>query len=252
MKIAVGLPSADSRACLPLTQSLVSVVNAGFDRGIRFIECSLGMSALLPTIRDVIAADAIASGADALWFIDQDQSFEPDDFFALLDPIERGMADVVGSAAAQKEFDRTRIQVACMNFESDVFRSAVGRMNFHTIPGQGFRLGKNVYLPARIGMGSTLISRKALEATGAIADRTHETLGPEGQAAKPTPVLFEGPAEDLNFCRLCERAGMKVFAHVNSRILHWGLTAYRNNAVQLLREQGVNLEFPDSATQASL
>jgi hypothetical protein len=247
MKIAVGLPSADSRACLPLYPSLLAIANAGFKRGIHFVEPLLGMSALLPAIRDVIASEALLSGADALLFVDQDQSFETEDFFALLDPLERGLADVVGAAVGQKDHDPGRMRVACLNFESQPFRSAVGGMNFQPTGEPGFRLGKNIYLPAKVGMGLTLISRKALEETGKIAVRSHETLGPNDAATHRVPVLFEGPAEDLNFCSLALRAGLRVVAHVNSNVLHWGMTAFQNNAMQLLREQNINLNFPDAS-----
>ena len=249
MKIAVGLPSADSRACLPLYPSLLAIANEGFDRGIRFVEPLLGMSALLPAIRDTIAAEATASDADALLFVDQDQSFEPEDFWALLDPIERGMADVVGAAVGHKTHDSNRIRVASLNFESNVFRSAVGGMNFQPTGG-GFRLGRNVYLHADVGCGVMLISRKALDRTAMTATRFHEAVDSNDVAVKPVPILFSGPAEDLNFCRLARAAGLTVAVHVNSKVLHWGLTAFQNNAVQLLREQGVNLDFPDSAEEA--
>ena len=247
MKIAIGLLSADSRACLPLSPSLLAIANAGFKRGIFFSEPSLGMSALLPAIRDVLADDALRSGADALLCVDQDQSFEPEDFFALLDPIERGMADVVGSAVGQKDYDPTRIRAASLNYERDVFRFAVGGYNFQPTGEKGFRLGRNIYLPADVGMGVMLISRKALVEAATVSGKFHDAVDPNDVAAKPVPILFEGPAEDLNFCRLVRKAGLRTLAHVNSSVLHWGLTAYQNNAVQLLREQGIDLNFPDAS-----
>jgi hypothetical protein len=246
MKIVIGLPSADSRACLPLFPSLFGIQNAGFKRGIHFIEPSLGMSALLPAIRDVIADDAVRAGADALLFVDQDQSFEAEDFFALLEPIERGMADVVDASVGLKNFDPMRMRAGCLNYASDVFKFAVDGINFQPTGEKGFRLGKNIYLPASVGMGVTIISRKALLAAGKVATRFHESVDPNDVAVKPVPILFDGPAEDLNFCRLVQKAGLNVVAHVNSQVLHWGLTAFQNNAMRLLMEKGVNLEFPDA------
>jgi hypothetical protein len=247
MKIAIGLPSADSRACLPLTPSLLAIQNAGFKRGIHFIEPSLGMSALLPAIRDVISDDAMRAGADGLLFVDQDQSFEAEDFFALLAPIEKGLADIVGASVGQKCYDHQRIRVASLNFASDVFRSGVGGMNFQPTGGPGFRLGKNIYLPALVGMGLTLISRKALELMSKGALGYHDAVDPDDVSCKPVPILFPGPAEDLNFCRRAQELGLTVVAHVNSSVLHWGLTAFQNNAMELLKEQNVNLDFPDAS-----
>jgi hypothetical protein len=241
VKLLLGIPSATGSAVLPLTASLLELQNECFERGIRFIRPAIGMQALLPQIRDAIVDDFRTSDADGLLMVDSDQSFEPADFFALLAPIEKGYADVCGAAVGLKAYDPQRIRQAALTYQSDLLKFAVAGTNVHPVEGKAFRMGKNLYLPARVGTGMMLMTRHAIVLADRMATVHYESVDPDGNPARTEPRLFDGIAEDLGFCDKVLGAGGKVLAHLNSSVLHWGMTGFQNNGMQLMSERGMTL-----------
>jgi hypothetical protein len=247
VKLLIGCPSATGSAVLPLTASLLELQSECFDHGIRFVRPAIGMQALLPQIRDAIVDDFRGSDADMLLQVDADQSFEPADFFALLAPIEKGYADVCGASVGLKAHDPQRIRQAALMYQSDLLKFAVGGSNVQPVPGQAFRMGKNFYVPARVGTGMMLMTKHAVVLATRMAKVHYESVDPEGNPAQPIPMLFDGIAEDLGFCDKVLGAGGKVVAHLNSNVLHWGMTAFQNNGMQLASERGMGI--PDFETR---
>jgi hypothetical protein len=248
MKLILGMPSATSAACLPCLSSIVELQTACFERNIRFGRPAFGMAAQLNGMRDAITNNFYnETTADLLLMVDSDQSFEPEDFFNLLKPVETGLADVCAAAVGLKTFDPTRIRAATLLYQQDIMRAGVPGYNFQPTGG-GFRLARQFYLYARVGMGVTLISRRAVELARRSATKFYESENPDGDPGPRVPMLFEDAAEDYSFCNKVTNAGGRVAVHVNSQVLHWsGVVSFQNNAPALLIEKGVKLEFPDSA-----
>jgi hypothetical protein len=240
MKLMVGLPSATGSNVCPLTASLLELQTACLTRDIQFTPPAIGMSAQLPGIRDAIVQEFVRGGADLLLFCDVDQSFEPEDVFALLSPISKGLADVCGAAIGLKSYSPERIRVACLQYQSDIFRAAVSGTNVIPLPGAGMLLlEKNLYLPAKVGTGLMLLTRHAVALASRAATKHYETYdSATGDPQLAVPQLFEGLSEDLSFCDKVLAAGGKVLAHLNSEALHWGTAAFKNNAIELLKEKG--------------
>ena len=247
MKIVVGIPSATGSACLPCLASIVDLQNECFDRGIRFCRSAFGMAAQLNGTRDAIVDDFYKSSADLLLKVDADQSFEPEDFFNLLKPIEMGLADVCAASVGLKTYDPTRIRAAALIHAQDIMRSGVPGYNFQPTDG-GFRLARQFYLYARVGMGVTLISRRAVELARQAATKFYDSETESGDPGPKVPMLFEDAAEDYSFCNKVTASGGRVAVHINGQVLHWsGVVSFKNNAPQLLIEKGIKLEFPDAA-----
>ncbi len=179
------------------------------------------------------------SGAELLLFVDSDQSFEPADFFALLAPIEKGHADVCGASVGLKAYDPIRIRQAALMHQSDLLKFAVAGTNVHPVTGAPFRMGKDFYVPARVGTGLMLVSRHAIVLADRMAKVHYESVDAAGDPAQTVPMLFDGIAEDLGFCDKVLGAGGRVVAHLNSSVLHWGMTAFANNGMQLMSERGM-------------
>lgn len=246
MKIILGTPSASSNAVLPHEGSLLELQNECFDRGIRFGRPAFGMAAQLNGIRDAILYEFLdRTDGDLLFFVDADQSFEPEDFFNLLKPIELGLVDVCAASIGLKHHDVQRIRAAALLGQSDIMRAGVTGLSF--LPtGGGFRLARQFYLYAKVGMGMTLITRRAVEIAVSRATTFYETKMDNGDPGPKKGVVFEDTAEDLAFCQKVLDGGGKIAAHINSQALHWGLVAFQNNAPAILQERGIKLEFPDS------
>lgn len=217
-------------------------------------------SSLIANARNVMVGTfQHQNAADALLFIDADESFTPRDVMAIVRGIDAGMP-IVGAAYAKKLIDWERIHAAVLAGASpfDLARIGSQKHNFAVSTEAGksktLRVKRipNVASPYDYietdfcGTGFLGISRAAVDRLSLQLNKFYPVMGAEGPIN--VPALFENYAEpagmvgeDLHFCRLA-RKFFPIHVYIDSQVEHWGSYAHPANGRGALEAAGYKLE----------
>lgn len=215
MKVMIGTPALDGRVEAWYVDSLVRTVREGCARDIYVTPLMLINESILPMARNEIVRYALAADVDALVFIDSDQAWDPECFFAILDREE----DVVGVPVVNKA-DEEGYNVNPLADES----------------------GELIEVYS-VGTGFLKLSRRVLDQLWAESPIVHFR-------GKDLANVFEYRleenafvGEDIGLCRKLRGLGHRIFVDTRWTCIHIGKKVWVGDyASYLLRTQGKTLQ----------
>ena len=186
------------------------------------------------------------STAEAMLFIDADESFTPRDVMAIVRGIDHGWP-IVGAAYAKKLVNWEAIHAAVLAGATpwDLQRIGSTKHNFSVSakPGDVVRIkrlpnlwGPYDYVEVEFcGTGFLGIARAAVQRLRVQVNKDYAVPGLDEPLA--VPGLFEDyveragyVGEDIHFCRLARRYELPIHVFLDSQVQHWGMYAHPANA----------------------
>ena len=219
MKIIFATPAYRGIQCGPFLDALEATVTYCMAHGydVEFIQ--LNGSPYVQTARNVLLKQAYDKGADKVFFLDDDISWEPQDAVRL---IESGY-DVV---AGLYRFKQDEINYPVVLYTND--------------EGQAMFQPDGTLQAARVPTGFLCIDRKVIEQLIEAYPQQRYVEGPDEQVLYdlfPQGVRNgQWVGEDYAFCDLCTSIGVKIFVVPDMNLCHYSSTnQYYGNFNQWLQ-----------------
>jgi hypothetical protein len=219
--------------------SVCKLLRAGNDRNIGFDIVLLAHDALITRSRSTVVAYFLDNpAATHLMFIDADISFEPDQFFRLLEADK----DFVAGLYPVKTIDWEAVPRRVVQGEK---LDAAGLTYVGTLcTGTELRRDGDFVTAKYAGTGFQLIQRsvfdKLIEAHPELHFKKMHTLGKQVPQSDRLYALFdclidpetgEYLSEDYSFCRRWRALGGEIWLDTKSKLTHSGVQAFRGDTV---------------------
>ena len=256
-KLLIATPIHDSKPLMPWVESI--------DRARRELQDKVEIETL-PACGDSLVANARNilvgtflrdSTADALLFIDADESFMPRDVMAIVRGLDSGMP-LCGAAYAKKLIDWEAIYLGPgKDLTPFQLAQAGSRLHNFTISPETKKLpvwriqsdaGNYNYIEVEFcGTGFLGATRETLELLAEEVEKYHVRSNFDG--ILPVPALFADGVvngrfvgEDVHFCKLAKKHGFPIHMFIDSQVSHWGLYEHPANARAALEGAGYTFE----------
>jgi hypothetical protein len=213
VKLAVCLPTHDSRTDMDFQSSLQNSINELVDLGIEVKVFVTAGGSNVGKAREKVLWNAYHAGATHFFFVDSDMSW--DDARLPLDLICTGHEFV-----AVAGFTKSDTPLPCFNKLADEPRFSA----------------KTMFLEVRdVGFAFVVLHRSAIDAMIAANPDTKYDTGPGGRDEYALFMEFidrdrmpegERLSEDFAFCRRWRRTGGRIFIDHNARLGHIGRKVY--------------------------
>ncbi len=235
--VFIGIPCHDAKVCVQFMDSFIQTLKVLGEHGINVqthAECSGGIC----LARQEICYEFMTTTHEALFFLDGDVFFTPDDFMRVL----CSPADISVGVYPLKRLDIQRLVPGMQNRDPDVLSKAMdypinisaeartGGIQKIDIPGfieveeaaTGFmRIKRNVIGRIQIDNENLRYCNDLHRNQYALFNNTMDYC-PE----RATP-LFRG--EDYSFCKLAHKSGFKIYASLESELAHIGGYKYQGH-----------------------
>jgi hypothetical protein len=259
-RLLICTPCVDSRPIMPWVQSVDRAKQELADQVAIDMLPGCDSSLLSDTRNILVAMFRQEAMADAMLFIDADESFTPRDVMAIVRGIDAGMP-IVGAAYAKKVINWQAIHAAVLAGASpfELARMGSTKHNFAVTTEAAWTRTLHVkriphpsgaydYVEAEFcGTGFLGISRAAVDRLRVLLNKVYTVRGLDGPLE--VPAFFEDYAnehgfvgEDVHFCRLA-RKFFPIHVFIDSQIEHWGSYAHPANGRGALEAAGYKLEM---------
>ena len=236
--IYLATPCHGGQVVIFYLRSVLALQGAARARGVGLHVELLESDPLLVRARSRLAARFLAHPkATHLLFVDADIGFAPKDVFRLLD----SGREVVAGVCPMKGLDWEKVRRAAKSDAPDLQAASLNYvLRFMPSADNAVQVEDGFARVAYAGTGFLLISREALQR---VADAHPELLAEAGEAA-PVPMVFETMiepqtghylSEDYAFCRRWRDLGGEIWADVEARLSHAGLTSYEGSLIEAMR-----------------
>jgi len=213
MKIALLTPSRDGRAHLDHSEAVAATRIEALRRGRPLIRLIGKGSANLPRNRNLLAAEALAQGADILLWVDCDIAFNPADVFRLADLAQKhGVVAALPQARTHDYGEQARIAGVLVNAD----KNDDGLIEAKALP--------TAFMAVRADVFQTLIDEgraKEFVCPAAPHLTVFNWFFYELRPCDEQPGKLQDDAEDYYFCRKWSEVGGKLWAVPDMRLAHY-------------------------------
>jgi hypothetical protein len=241
VKLFVAIPSHSGSAVLECVESLLAAQKMLADRG-DTLEFWWEGGAVISVVRNLIAAQFLASDADMLLMVDADQSFSAHMLARMIDLNQ----PVVGCIYPTRKYNWERANLgAAKNIEGVVYQASSFVGWLETDEHGEVTVIDGFARAAHVGTGILLIRREAFQV---LIGKFPEL---QGRGFAPDPRLPADKAwgffnmiddgrgvpfsEDLSFCRRWRAAGGEIWAEITSLTTHVGRQRFTGNYFDYLQ-----------------
>jgi hypothetical protein len=215
-KVAILCPAYDAKVHCNFSLAIAEVFRlAAYLKGLSLHLNYLMHESILERARNHLLQDAFEAGMDDFIFIDVDQSFEPEAFFAVLNH----QVDAVALPVRMKD-EEERYNIRPEDMSHHIYDPWLGLLEVKSIGTGFFRLSRNAvqYLmdtatPYLEGM----VTRKRMFET---------TVFDNGYVS-----------EDIQLCNKLIAGGFKVYADINHTCTHYGNKTFTGDFANYYRRQ---------------
>ena len=228
---------------LQFMHSVLALQSACRDRGIGLEIDLMGGDALITRARSRLTARFLAHPeATHILFCDADIGFAPENVFRLLDADKA----VIAAVCPMKYIDWDRARAAAKADAPDLMAAALGYVvRFLPTPDHSVEVENGIAKVAYGGTGFLMIQRAAMQRIVDAHPELRAKMGDMGdRLADDAPMVFEtmiepetgqSLSEDYAFCRRWRDLGGEIWADMEARLTHVGVSAYTGSLIQAMR-----------------
>ena len=259
-KLLIATPIFDSKPFMPWVESIDRAKHNLRDK-VEIETLPACGDSLVANARNILVGTFLRdSTADALLFIDADESFTPRDVMAVVRGLDAGMP-ICGAAYAKKIIDWESVYVGPERGLTPFQLAQAGsRQHNFTVSPETKKLpvwrirseaGHYNYIPVEFcGTGFLGATRETLELLAEEVEKYHVRSNFDGVLS--VPELFQDGViggkfvgEDVHFCKLAIKHGFPIHVFVDSQVSHWGLYEHPANARAALEAAGYTFEVQE-------
>lgn len=210
-RVLIGTPSYDGKLDIFYIDSLLNTISLAEQNNIEVYPFFICYDSLIQRARNDLFKTAYLNGLDALFFIDGDIGWKPEDFFKLVNSDK----DIIGGSYRKKTDDKELYVVKALD---------------NNDPNLNLNIDQNGLMKvAGLGCGFMKISRKALETLWNISKPYQSEKGDSRMIFEVVCEDNDLISEDIYMCKKWRNLGNSVYLDTNITCSHTGTKTFFGN-----------------------